>query len=224
MPRTAPDNHPHAHSKLQHILRHAARVFSEKGFEGASIRDISRSSGVSLSSLYYYFESKQKLLYLIQIHAFSSILKRLERRLTGLDDPEDRLRVLVSNHIDYFLRHPMEMKVLAHEDQALDDPYRREVAEIKRRYYEIARRIFEDLRASGRVRRVNPRVAVLSLFGMMNWIYKWHNPRVDPHADRLAVTMAGIFLEGVANGQAARRGRGVPPGRRALGERAQTAG
>ncbi len=224
MPRTAPNNHRDAHAKLQHILRHAARVFSEKGFEGASIRDISRSSRVSLSSLYYYFESKQKLLYLIQIHAFRSILQRLERRLAGLHDPEDRLRVLISNHIDYFLRHPLEMKVLAHEDQALDDPYRREVAEIKRRYYEIARCIFEDLRASGRVRRVNPRVAVLSLFGMMNWIYKWHNPRVDPHADRLAVTMAGIFLEGVANGQAARRGRGVPSGRRTLGERAQTAG
>jgi AcrR family transcriptional regulator len=209
---------------LQHILRHAARVFSEKGYEGASIRDISRSSGVSLSGLYYYFESKQKLLYLIQLHAFTSVLKRLERRLAGLQDPEDRLRALISNHIDYFLRHPPEMKVLAHEDEALEAPYRKEVAEIKRRYYELARRIFEGLREHGRVRRVNPRVAVLSLFGMMNWIYKWHNPRVDPQADRLAETMASIFLEGVANGQATRPGRPTALGRRVLGERTRVAG
>lgn len=224
MARTAPNNHRDSHAKLRHILRHAARVFSEKGYEGASIRDISRSSGVSLSGLYYYFESKQKLLYLIQLHAFTSILKRLERRLAGLEDPEDRLRVLISNHIDYFLRHPQEMKVLAHEDEALEAPYRKEVAEIKRRYYLLARGIFEGLRERGRVRRLNPRVAVLSLFGMMNWIYKWHNPRVDPQAERLAETMAGIFLEGVADGRATRRVLPAALGRRAPGERARAAG
>lgn len=194
-------------SKLQHILRHAARVFSEKGYEGASIRDISRASGVSLAGLYYYFESKQKLLYLIQLHAFTSILKRLEGRLEGVADPEERLRILVGNHIEYFLRHPVEMKVLAHEEDELEAPYRREVAEIKRRYYELARKIFEDLRRSGRVRRVNPRVAVLSLFGMMNWIYKWHNPKVDPQAERLAGIVADIFLGGVRNGHGASRPR-----------------
>lgn len=198
-----------SHAKLQHILRHAARVFSEKGYEGASIRDISRSSGVSLAGLYYYFESKQELLYLIQYHAFTSILKNLEARLHGVVDPEERLRVLVGNHVEYFLRHPLEMKVLAHEEDELEAPYRREVAEIKRRYYELVRSIFEELRHSGRVRRVNPRVAVLSLFGMMNWIYKWHNPKVDPQAGRLAEIVADIFLGGVANGHGARRARSV---------------
>jgi len=49
-------------AKLQHILLHAAQTFAEEGFEGTSMRDISRVTGVSLSGLYYYFESKQKLL------------------------------------------------------------------------------------------------------------------------------------------------------------------
>ncbi len=224
VPKNSAHNHRDSQAKLQHILRHAARVFSEKGYEGASIRDISRSCGVSLSGLYYYFESKQKLLYLIQINAFTSILKRLERRLAGVPDPEERLRLLVANHIDYFLRHPMEMKVLSREEEALENPYHREVADIKRRYYEIARGIFEGLRKAGQVRRVNPRVAVLSLFGMMNWIYKWHNPKVDPQADRLAATMYSIFLEGVANGHGARRPRPIPVGRRAGEEAARAAG
>src|SRR5437879_12595297 len=105
--------HPRApRNKLKHILGHAARVFSEKGYEGASIRDISRASGVSLSGLYYYFESKQKLLYLFQIHSFTSILKRLERRLVPAVAPEERLRALLSNQVDYFMSHPAEMKVL----------------------------------------------------------------------------------------------------------------
>lgn len=213
MPATLHTNGNHHDSaktqkKLAHILRHSAQVFSEKGFEGASIRDISRSSGVSLSGLYYYFTNKQELLYLIQIHTFRSILAQLETRLEGVSDPVERLHVLVRNHLEYFLQHRVEMKVLSHEDEALDEPYRKEVSEIKRRYYEIARRTFEDLRGSGRVRRLNPRVAVLTLFGMMNWVYTWHNAKVDPQAESLAETISGIFLEGVQTGGRAPRVNG----------------
>jgi AcrR family transcriptional regulator len=203
VPRNSNPNQRHSERKLRLILRHAALVFSEKGYEGASIRDISRSSGISLSGLYYYFESKQKLLYLIQSYTFKSIVERLEKRLAADADPVERLRLFIQNHLEYFLRHPVEMKVLSHEDDRLEGPYRKEVAQIKRRYYEIARGIFEDLRRDGRARDVNPRVAVLSLFGMINWVYTWHNPKVDPRAESLAETMAGIFLEGVTNGHPA---------------------
>ncbi|HEV2618264.1 MAG TPA: TetR/AcrR family transcriptional regulator [Candidatus Acidoferrales bacterium] len=186
--------------KLEMILRHSARVFAEKGYEGASIRDISRASGVSLSGLYYYIESKQKLLYLIQIHTFRTILSRLQQDLQGVSDPAARLRILVHNHLEYFLRHPMEMKVLAREDDVLQGDYRKEVAEIKRRYYGTALEIFEELRRAGQARRLNPRIAVLSLFGMMNWIHTWHRPQVDPQAEALSDVMSQMFLHGVMNG------------------------
>jgi AcrR family transcriptional regulator len=190
-------------NKLQHILRHAAQIFAENGFEGASIRDISRATGVSLSGLYYYFESKQKLLYLIQQEVFASVLRRLQHRLAGAHSPEERLRIFIQNHIEYFLSHPAEMKVLAHEEGALEEPYRKEVAAIRRRYYNLAREIFEALPASESP-GLNTRVAVLSLYGMMNWVYKWHNPKVDPGARDLAENIASIFLHGVMTGAGAR--------------------
>jgi len=212
MPRNGHRHLGDPQGKLLRILRHAARVFSEKGYEGASIRDISRASGIPLAGLYYYCESKQKLLYLIQLYAFRSILDRLEEKLAGSSDPLERLRLLVHNHLDYFLSHPAEMKVLTHDDESLAAPYREEVAQIKRRYYAAALRIFENLRKAGGVRHVNPRVAVLSLFGMMNWIYTWYNPRVDPDAKRLAEAMGQIFLNGILNGRGA--GERAPTGAR----------
>jgi len=184
-------------SKLVHILRYSAQVFSEHGFEGASMRDISRATGVSLSGLYYYFESKQKLLYLIQKNTFTYILDRLYARLERVRDPQARLRLLVQNHLEYFLSHPHEMKVLSHEEEALDEPFRREVAAIKRRYYTLAREIFDGLAAEASPPALNPRIAVLSLFGMMNWVYKWYNPEVDPGAEELTHSIVGIFLHGV---------------------------
>src|ERR1700693_6628781 len=74
--------------RLAKILVHATNVFCEKGYAAASMRDLSRASGVSLSGLYYYFESKEELLYLIQKHTFSTIVDRLRQRLDEVADPE----------------------------------------------------------------------------------------------------------------------------------------
>jgi AcrR family transcriptional regulator len=184
-------------AKLQHILRTASHIFAEQGFAGASIRDISRATGVSLAGLYYYFESKQHLLYLIQKTTFTFVLASLRSRLQGVHEPTERLRLLVLNHIEYFLSHPNEMKVLSHEEDALGDPYAEKVQAIKRRYYALAREIFDSIAAEGLAPGIHPRVAVLSLFGMMNWTYKWHKPGVDPDASELTAAIVGLFLHGV---------------------------
>src|ERR1700756_2785015 len=105
--------------RLAEILAHATVVFDEKGYEGASMRDLSRASGMSLAGLYYYFESKEKLLYLIQRHTFTTIVERLRARLEGVDDAERRVRIFVLNHLEYFLSNQAAMKVLSHEAEVL---------------------------------------------------------------------------------------------------------
>jgi len=59
---------------------------------------------------------------------------------------------------------------------------------------------------------------------MMNWIYKWHNPKVDPQADRLAETMSAIFLDGVTNGLVTPRPRPVALDRHAVQEATRAVG
>ena len=81
-------------AKLLHILRISSQVFAQHGFEATSIREISKASGVSLSGLYYYFESKQHLLYLIQSKTFTFVLETLRSRLNGVHDPAERLHLL----------------------------------------------------------------------------------------------------------------------------------
>src|SRR6266550_9073795 len=114
--------------RLAKILVHATNVFDEKGYAGASMRDLSRASGTSLAGLYYYFESKEKLLYLIQKHTFSTIVRQLRERLEGVTDPERRIRIFIQNHLEYFLANQKAMKVLSHEDDALKNGYGTEIA------------------------------------------------------------------------------------------------
>jgi len=184
--------------RLATILEHATNVFCEKGYEGASMRDLSRQSGMSLAGMYYYFESKERLLYLIQKHTFSTIVERLRERLEGVTDPEQRVRIFIHNHLEYFLANQKAMKVLSHEDDVLKNGYGAEIAAIKREYYRICIELLDDVKRERQLQFAS-RIAVLSLFGMMNWIYTWYNQRADGNAEALAQQMGDIFLQGVCS-------------------------
>ena len=90
--------------------------------------------------------------------------------------------------------------MLSHEDEALKNGLGSEIAGIKREYYRLCLGLLEDFkRAKGR--DFNARTAVMSLFGMINWIYTWYNPRVDGNAEDLARQMGDIVLNGITHGK-----------------------
>ncbi len=199
-PQTAYD------AKLESILRTAARIFAEKGYHQASIRDIARETGVSLSGLYYYFSSKEELLFLIQDHAFGTLEETMGRLLGGVTDPHRKLRLVIENHLRYFVNNMAEMKVLSHEAEALTGDFRRRVNAKKKRLGEIAMEILRELRPDG---GVDLRVATFSLFGMMNWLYNWYRPERDVPVERLAEDLSRLFLGGYLQ-----NGSEVPAGAR----------
>jgi AcrR family transcriptional regulator len=174
-------------------------VFYDKGYAAASMRDLSRVSGMSLAGLYHYFESKEKLLYLIQKQTFSTILQLLRERLAAHEHPEQRIRIFILNHLEYFLANQKAMKVLSHEDQVLTGRFGSEVRGIRREYYRTCASLLDELADDQglELSAAEKRIAVLSLFGMINWIYTWHNPRSDGDAAALAQQMGDIFLQGI---------------------------
>jgi AcrR family transcriptional regulator len=163
------------------------------------MRDLSRASGTSLAGLYHYFGSKERLLYLIQKGTFTTILEKLKTSLQQAEQPEQRIRTFILNHLEYFLVNQQGMKVLSHEDEALKNGLGAEIAAIKREYYRICLGLMDSLKRE-RGLDFDARTAVMSLFGMMNWIYTWYNPRIDGRAEELAQRMGDIFLRGVTSG------------------------
>src|SRR5260370_4582240 len=140
----------------------------------------------------------------MQEDTFSGVVERVKARLEGVEDAEERVRIFILNHLEYFLSNQQAMKVLSHEAEALKNGFASELATIKREYYRICVGLLDDLKRE-RELEFSTRIAVLSLFGMMNWIYTWHNPRVDADAASIAGEMGDIFLRGVTMGARGRR-------------------
>jgi len=196
--------------KLELILRASARSFAEKSYHSTTMRDISRATGVSLAGLYHYCKSKEELLFLIQDHCFGRVLERFEQRMKGIEDPLEKLRIFIDNHLSFFAANMAEMKVLSHEAESLAGDLHEHVSTRKRQYTRAARRILSGLQQAsmdstraplrnGHPRKTKPvdlTVATYALFGMMNWIYNWYDPRGKLSVSQLVDNITRLFLSG----------------------------
>jgi AcrR family transcriptional regulator len=191
--------------KLEFILRTSARIFAEKGYHSTSMRDISRETEVSLSGLYYYCKSKDELLFLIQDNCFGRVLERLEERLREATGPIEKLRLVIENHLSFFAANMAEMKVLSHEADSLAGEMYDHVSGKKQQYTRLVRRILTEARqgrdgGEGPRQKIDLTVATYALFGMMNWIYNWYDPRGSLSVNDLVDNITRLFLSGFLSG------------------------
>ncbi len=187
--------------KLEFILRTAARIFAEKSYHSTSMRDISRATEVSLAGLYHYCKSKEELLFLIQDNCFGRVLGRLEERLAEVTDPARKLRIFIDNHLAFFAANMAEMKVLSHEADSLAGDLHLQVSGKKQTYTRLAREILSELQEQqSEERRVDLTAATYALFGMMNWIYNWYDPRGKLKVSELVENISRLFMHGFVDG------------------------
>ena len=189
--------------KLEFILRTAARIFAEKGYHSTTMRDISRETQVSLAGLYHYCKSKEELLFLIQDNCFGRVLERLRERLSEAAGPVEKLRLVIENHLSFFAANMAEMKVLSHEADSLAGEMHEHVSNKKQQYTQLVRRILSEVQQAqdpSDARKVELTVATYALFGMMNWIYNWYDPRGLLSVNNLVENLTRLFLSGFLAG------------------------
>ncbi|MCJ7628028.1 MAG: TetR/AcrR family transcriptional regulator [Longimicrobiales bacterium] len=179
-----------------HLLKVAARVFSEVGYDRASMRRIAAEAEFSLAGIYHYVASKEELLYRIQYHTFDSMLRGLNLSLEGVVEPRQRLATAVRNHVRHFGENMHELKVCARELETLEGEAYDAVHERRRSYFEAVHRLVKELQPKPRA-RLGSWLATANLFGMINWFYQWYDAeRSGVSLDDLAAQQTALFLDG----------------------------
>jgi AcrR family transcriptional regulator len=180
--------------RLDALLAAAARVFAERSYHATSMRDLAAASGVSLAGIYYYVKGKEELLHLIQERCFTQVLEGAKAAVAAEADPNTRLQAFIRHHVAFFAAHMAEMKVLSHEANSLTGEGHARVNTIKRRYVDVLEKLLKD--ASPDERAVDRSAAAYALFGMMNWIYNWYDPRGKLSVSQLVDNITRLFLSG----------------------------
>jgi AcrR family transcriptional regulator len=184
--------------RVSRILEAATGLIAHVGYANASMRAVAKAADVSLAGLYHYFDSKEKMLFLIQFRTFNSLLSNLRERLHGVSDPVEQLRAMVRAHVDYFAANMAALKVCSHELESLSGEAFGETNKLRRDYYDLARNIVDRvLDTQVPEASLDRHVATMSLFGMLNWLYRWYTPKPGWSPMTVANQISSQFLDGV---------------------------
>lgn len=182
----------------QEILRTAARLFQQQGYDATSMNDVAAALKLSKGGLYHHFQSKDEILFNLMDHAMEITQERVVNPVRAIADPEEALRTLIRLHIETVLSvRDREITVMLHENHPLPPTLRRRINVRKKDYIHFV----ENLVAEAQKKRqskgtVTPRAAAFALLGMINWIYQWYRPEGALQGESLARQYADIFFAG----------------------------
>ena len=144
-------------------------------------------------SPFYHFRSKQELLKEAMIDGLEAGRARISAAITGVTDPERRLRLLVRTHLATLLEGDCTSPMLLNETRSLDVGERAEIAAAFDRYQAPWQATLEELAGQGKIRSAAPPLR-LFLFGMLNWSGQWYRPDGPLTVDQLADSAVALLL------------------------------
>jgi AcrR family transcriptional regulator len=185
--------------KLREICRIAARVFYEKGYDGASMQDIAEAVGLTKAGLYHHVGSKDRLLFEIMNYGMDILDETVLARVKDIADPREKLRQTIIGHIDLIVRaRDLEITVILHENRSLKGALRKKINARKRNYIHYLEGLIGQVQERAGTRPpISPRLAAFALLGMINWLYQWFRPEGPTRQNELAEAYVDFFFRGL---------------------------
>jgi AcrR family transcriptional regulator len=199
----------------QEILRTAARLFQQRGYDATSMNDVAAALKLSKGGLYHHFQSKDEILFEIMNHAMEITQERVLNPVREIADAEERLRALIRLHIEVVLSpRDREITVMLHENHPLPPALRKGINLRKKDYVHFLEKLMAEVQ-KGRQKKVqekgqanndklysakakvSPRAAAFALLGMINWIYQWYKPEGELQARNLIPQFTELIFGGI---------------------------
>jgi TetR/AcrR family transcriptional regulator, cholesterol catabolism regulator len=191
----------------QEILRAAARLFQQRGYDATSMNDVASALKLSKGGLYHHFQGKDEILFEIMNHAMEITEERVLAPVRGIANPAERLRALIRLHMEVVLSpRDREITVMLHENHPLPPGLRKRINHRKKEYVHFVENLIAEVQkgfqkekhlSPGSQNAVTPRAAAFALLGMINWIYQWYKPEGNLQAQTLIPQFTELFFEGI---------------------------
>jgi AcrR family transcriptional regulator len=187
-------------ARREEIIRVAANVFRQRGFESATLLDVANTLGTDRASLYYYVGSKEELLQEIVRHALKNVVDVAETIKRSRKSTPEKIKALIESMVGNYVDNYPHMSIYTEDLGRIarqDSKWAVDVIDQTRRYEAVVRAVLAKGQRDATLRADVPLdLAVLSLFGMINWMHRWYRPELEYDAAQIANTFTQIFLDG----------------------------
>jgi AcrR family transcriptional regulator len=175
------------------IVRSLNDVLRARAGTSFRMQDVANHLGLVKGNLYYYFKSKEDLIYHAHVRCVRASLEALERALAADGCAAARLRTLVVEHILAMTEGPYGA-VLLRDMEILAPAHRRKYVALRDRFERGVRELIAAGIARGELPEQDVRMAGFAILGAINWIPKWYRPDGESSARAIAERFADMFM------------------------------
>lgn len=182
-----------AHNRLQQVLDEAARVFAQRGFAAASVREIVQPIGMQPGSLYYHFPTKEDLLVAVYREGVRRLIARVDQAAGLQRGPWRRLEAACVAHLESLLDRTDYSQVVIRVRPGDATSVAGELVELRNAYEQRFVRLVADLPLGSTNRRSELR---LMLMGALNWSQEWYREDGRLQPAQIARRFVELLKEG----------------------------
>lgn len=176
------------------ILRKAAEIFNEKGYQGTTIEEIANQLKFTKASLYHYIENKEDLLFqcheMVAETSISYLLEISKSKLT----PKDKMRKAIETHIKHICEEKSMFNVVVRPSDITSDNVRNEIIRKRDIYESLFLDILIEGINTGHFRNNNPKITLLLILGSLNSIAQWYSPTRGKTQDEIGEIFTSNIL------------------------------
>src|SRR4051812_2593769 len=186
-------------SKREHIIEHAAKLFKEKGYKAASMRELAASVGVEAASLYNHIDSKNDLLNAVCMN----VANRYTCHMNDLEKQEgpviNKIEKLLRFHVTEMMDNYEEVYVTDHDWRNMDEPHLSEYREMRRDYRKRFAAIVQQGMDNREIKALDANSAVMIFINAIGAVDQWHRIVHKVNRKDLEDNIITILVDGIRN-------------------------
>lgn len=182
--------------RKQQVLAAASRVFANQGYS-ATIDQIAGEMGVTKGHIYYYFNSKQEILFQIFSQAMNSFLDGIDAANNPHLPIDQRLQAILKAHIMAICENKAVMTVFMDLRRELIPEHWQKILSSRNRYEQIIQSLIKEGIEQGCFVRKNEQILSYTILGSINWVYVWFREKGKLEKEEIAQLISDYLLRGL---------------------------
>jgi len=187
----------HGLQRRTELLEAAERLFSVRGFEATSVRDIADAMEMQAGSLYTHIETKEELLWEILDGAANRFFEAIRPIVNSDLVTIEKLKRAIAAHVSVITGSASAASIYMTEWRHLSEPRRKEFAARRDEYERMFRGMVHDAIREGIFGDVDEKFATLMILSSANWIYQWYRPGGPMTPEEIARKITDLLFNGL---------------------------
>jgi AcrR family transcriptional regulator len=176
-----------ARARDSEVIEAAVKIFWEKGYASASVQDVADALGMLKGSLYYYIDSKERLLEKIFDDSHAELSQIADAASKGDRPPAERMARFLFDYAMWTLTHLERAGLYSREWRYASDQLRPSLVQQQRFYDRTLRKLIVEGQEAGSIPAdVDPRAASLFIWAAFTGLPDWYRPASKTEARKTA--------------------------------------